>query len=314
MTTLPQSAINNQQFESEHTSGLYTKRPMTIVRGQGATLWDSEGKAYIDCVGGQGAGNLGHANPAVTKAIAEQAGTVISVPEMFYNDKRAALMEKRFGIASWAVDNRATVMVLSILIALVGWNAYTSMPREAFPEVVTPEIFVSTMYPGNAPDDMEKLITRPLEKEIKTITGIDEILSTSVQGFSTIHIKFDFNVKPSEALRKVKDAVDKAKADPDFPTDLPAEPSVFEMNFSEMMPVMNLNLSGDYSIDQLNKWAEQLEDKLEDLETVNKVEIRGVPKKELRISLDLPKMEARELSFQDVASACLLYTSDAADE
>jgi multidrug efflux pump len=219
------------------------------------------------------------------------------------NDNGNVFPEKRFGIASWAVDNRATVMVLSILIALVGWNAYQSMPREAFPEVITPEVFVSTMYPGNAPDDMEKLITRPLEKEIKTITGIDEILSTSVQGFSTIHIKFDFNVKPSEALRKVKDAVDKAKADPDFPTDLPAEPGVFEMNFSEMMPVMNLNLSGDYSIDQLNKWAEQLEDKLEDLETVNKVEVRGVPKKELRISLDLPKMEARELSFQDVASA-----------
>ncbi|MCB0814734.1 MAG: efflux RND transporter permease subunit, partial [Flavobacteriales bacterium] len=182
-------------------------------------------------------------------------------------------------------------------------NAYQSMPREAFPEVVTPEIFVSTVYPGNSPEDMEKLITRPLEKEIKTITGIDEILSTSVQGYSVIHIKFDFNVTPSEALRKVKDAVDKAKADPDFPTDLPAEPSVFEMNFSEMMPVMNLNLSGDYSMGQLNAWAEDLEDKLEDLEEVNKVEIRGVPEKELRISLDLPKMEARQLSFQDVASA-----------
>ena len=211
--------------------------------------------------------------------------------------------DKRFGLSSWAVDNRATVMVLGILIALIGWNAYQSMPREAFPEVVTPEIFVSTVYPGNSPEDMEKLITRPLEKEIKTITGLDEVLSTSVQGYSTIDIKFDFSVEPSEALRKVKDAVDKAKADPDFPTDLPADPSVFEMNFSEMMPVMNINLSGDYSLDQLNTWAEDLEDKLEDLEEVNKVEIRGVPKKELRISLDLPKMEARQISFQDVASA-----------
>lgn len=211
--------------------------------------------------------------------------------------------DKRFGISSWAVDNRATVMVLSILIALIGWNAYQGMPREAFPEVVTPEIFVSTFYPGNSPEDMEKLVTRPIEKEVKTITGIDDILSTSVQGYSTIHIKFDFSVSPTEALRKVKDAVDKAKADPDFPTDLPAEPGVFEMNFSEMMPVMNINLSGDYSLDQLNKWAEQLEDKLENLEEVNKVEIRGVPKKELRISLDLPKMEARQISFQDVAGA-----------
>ena len=162
---------------------------------------------------------------------------------------------------------------------------------------------MSTVYPGNSPEDMEKLITRPLEKEIRPSPGSMRCSSTSVQGYSTIDIKFDFSVEPSEALRKVKDAVDKAKADPDFPTDLPADPNVFEMNFSEMMPVMNINLSGDYSLDQLNTWAEDLEDKLEDLEEVNKVEIRGVPKKELRISLDLPKMEAREIGFQDVASA-----------
>ncbi|MBL7963559.1 MAG: efflux RND transporter permease subunit [Flavobacteriales bacterium] len=222
---------------------------------------------------------------------------------MSHDNGRSISDSKRFSISSWAVDNRATVMVLTILIALMGWNAYQAMPREAFPEVVTPEIFVSTFYPGNSPEDMEKLVTRPIEKELKTITGIDDILSTSVQGYSTIDVKFDFSVSPTEALRKVKDAVDKAKADPDFPTDLPAEPGVFEMNFSEMMPVMNINLSGDYSLDQLNKWAEQLEDKLENLEEVNKVEIRGVPKKELRISLDLPKMEARQVSFQDVASA-----------
>lgn len=211
--------------------------------------------------------------------------------------------DKRFALSTWAVDNRATVMVMTILIALIGFSAYNSMPREAFPEVVTPEIYVGTAYPGNAPDDMEKLITRPLEKEIKTITGIDEINSTSVQGYSTIQVKFDFSVTPTEALRKVKDAVDKAKADPSFPTDLPAEPNIFEMNFSELTPILNINLSGDYSVDQLNEWAEQLEDAIEDLPEVNKVEIRGVPEKELRISLDLPRMEARQVSFQDVANA-----------
>ena len=211
--------------------------------------------------------------------------------------------DKRFALSTWAVDNRATVMVMTVLIALIGFTAYNAMPREAFPEVVTPEIYVGTPYPGNAPDDMEKLVTRPLEKEIKTITGIDEINSTSVQGFSTIQVKFDFSVTPTEALRKVKDAVDKAKADPNFPTDLPAEPNIFEMNFSELTPILNINLSGDYSIDQLNEWAEQLEDAIEDLPEVNKVEIRGVPEKELRISLDLPKMEARQVSFHDVANA-----------
>jgi LysW-gamma-L-lysine/LysW-L-ornithine aminotransferase len=83
-----------QELENLHTSGLYTKRPLAIVRGAGAHLWDSTGKEYIDCVGGQGAANLGHANPAVVKAIAEQAATLISCPEMFYNDRRATLMDK----------------------------------------------------------------------------------------------------------------------------------------------------------------------------------------------------------------------------
>ncbi len=88
-----------QDREAQHTSGLYTKRPIAIVRGQDARLWDSAGNEYIDCVGGQGAGNLGHANPVVAEAIAEQARTVIAVPEMFYNDKRAALLEKLVSIA-----------------------------------------------------------------------------------------------------------------------------------------------------------------------------------------------------------------------
>jgi len=88
-----------QQVEDAHTSGVYAKRPVAIVRGQGARLWDAEGREYIDCVGGQGSANVGHANPAVAQAIADQAQTLISCQEMFYNDKRAALMERLCGLA-----------------------------------------------------------------------------------------------------------------------------------------------------------------------------------------------------------------------
>lgn len=91
--------MNIQEQESLYTSGLYTKRPITIVRGEGARLWDADGRAYIDCAGAQGAGNLGHANMAVADAIAQQARTLISCPEMFYNDRRAQLMERLVGIA-----------------------------------------------------------------------------------------------------------------------------------------------------------------------------------------------------------------------
>ncbi|MBK6540439.1 MAG: efflux RND transporter permease subunit [Flavobacteriales bacterium] len=210
---------------------------------------------------------------------------------------------KQFAITSWAVKNRTTVMVITALIFIYGIYSYIAMPKESFPEVVTPEIYVATPYNSSSVVDIEKLITKPLEKEINTITGVDEINSTSVPNFSTIQVKFDYNVTPTEALRKVKDAVDKAQGDVNFPKDLPAEPNIFEMNFSEMIPVMNINLSGDYSIDQLHHYAKILEDRIEALPEINKVDIRGVPEKEVQVSVDVHKLEAVELNFGDVAMA-----------
>jgi multidrug efflux pump len=210
---------------------------------------------------------------------------------------------KEFGLSSFAVKNTTTVFVLAAIILLSGLLAYINMPSETFPEIVTPEIYVGTPYPGNSPLDIEKLVTRPLEKEIKGISGIDELRSTSVQGYSTIQVKFNFDVTPDEALRKVKDKVDVAKSSADFPSDLPADPNVFELNFAELVPIMNINLSGDFTVDQLNKYAEYLEDKIEALPEISKVEIRGVDDKEMRVSIDLPRMESLNISFGDVAGA-----------
>ena len=208
-----------------------------------------------------------------------------------------------FGITAMSIKNRTTVMVLTFIIFAAGLGAYISMPKEAFPEVVIPQIFVSTIYPGNSPLDIEKLITRPIEKEVKGISGIDEISSTSLQGVSTIVIKFDFSVTPEEALRKVKDKVDIAMSDPDFPSDLPGDPNVFDMNFSEMMPILNINLSGEFSLDMLNEYAEYLEDKIEDIPQINEVDIRGINDKEVKIELDLLKMQATKINFQNVEDA-----------
>ena len=210
---------------------------------------------------------------------------------------------KEFALSSLAVDNRTTVWVLGILIFLGGFIAYNNMPRESFPDVAAPEIYIGTVYPGNSPLDMEKLITRPFEKEINAISGVDEINSTSSEGYSTIQVKFDFSVSPDEALRKVKDKIDIAMSDPDFPTDLPADPNVFELNISELIPMMNINLSGDYSLDQLTDYAEELKDLIEDFKEVTSVEIRGVMDKEVEVSLDLLAMEAMEINFNDVAAA-----------
>ncbi len=210
---------------------------------------------------------------------------------------------KEFGLSTLAISNRTTVFVITTLILIAGLMAYVSVPKESFPEVIVPEIYIGTAYPGNSPEDIEKLITRPLEKEVNSITGIDKLTSTSTQGYSAIQVKFDFDMTPSEALRKVKDKVDIAKSDPDFPKDLPADPNIFEMNFSELIPVMNINLSGDYSLDELKEYAEYLEDEIEDLPEISKVDIRGVMDKEVRIEVDHLKLESMNLGLNDIANA-----------
>jgi multidrug efflux pump subunit AcrB len=210
---------------------------------------------------------------------------------------------KEFGLSSLSVDNKTTVFVLAIIIFMGGIASYMSMPKENFPDVVTPEIYIGTPYPGNSPLDIEKLITHPFEKEINSITGVDEINSTSVQGYSTIQVKFSFDVTPDEALRKVKDKVDIAMSDRDFPQDLPADPNVFAQNISELMPIMNINLSGDFSIEQLKDYAEYLEDEIEDLPEITSVDIRGVMDKEVKIDVDLLAIEAMKISFDDIANA-----------
>jgi multidrug efflux pump subunit AcrB len=210
---------------------------------------------------------------------------------------------REFGLSSWSVNNSTTVFVLVAIIIVSGLYSYLTVPKESFPEVVIPEVYVGTPYPGNSPSNIEKLITRPLEKEINTITGVDEITSTSIQGYSAVDVKFEFDVTPEEALQKVKDAVDRAKADPDFPDDLPADPNVFALNFSELLPVMNVNLSGDYSLDELKRYAEALEEKIEELPEISKVDIRGVMDKEVEVVVDYLRAEAMQVSFNDISGA-----------
>ena len=210
---------------------------------------------------------------------------------------------KEFKLSSWAISNRMTVSVVTFIIVLSGLLSYTGMARENFPEIIIPQIYVATPYPGNSALDVEKLITKRLEKEINSITGVDKITSNSIQGYSSIVVEFNFDFTPAEALQKVKDKVDVAMADPDFPKNLPSEPSVSEMNFGERIPIMNINLSGEFSMDQLKEYAEYLEDEIEELSEISGVDIRGVQEKELEIAVDLYKMEASKISFTDIENA-----------
>lgn len=210
--------------------------------------------------------------------------------------------QKEFKISTWAVNNRKTVYLFIVMILLGGISAYVGMPKENFPELQIPEIYVGVAYPGNSPELIADKITDPIEKELKTVKNVDEINSTSIDGYATITVKFDFKVTPKQALQDVKDAVDKARATKDFPTDLPVEPNIFEMDVSEM-PIMNINLSGDYSIIQLKEYAEILEEKIEDLPEISEVDIRGTQEQEMQIMVDPKKAELVDVSFNDIQQA-----------
>lgn len=205
-----------------------------------------------------------------------------------------------FGITTWALRNKNTVFLLMSILMFFGIYSYTSLPKELFPDIVIPTVMVQTIYPGNPPVDIENLITRHLEKEIESVDGIKELSSTSSQDVSNIFVEFNTDVDIKTALQDVKDAVDKAKND--LPSDLLEDPMVTDIDFTEF-PIININLSGDYSINELKTYAEYLEDEIETFQEVSKVEIKGVTEKEIKVQVDQHKLDAVELSFGDIESA-----------
>lgn len=216
------------------------------------------------------------------------------------NDKY--VVDKEFGLTSFSLKNRVTVYVITLLIVATGIYSYITLPKEAFPEVEMPTVYVSTFHPGNSPADIENLITREIEKEINTIEAVDNIQSTSVQDFSSIVVEFNVGAEVNQAVLDVKDAVDKAKSE--LPSDLRQDPNVIKFSFSENFPILNINLTDPTkTLDELNDYAEYLEDEIEKFQEVSKVEIRGVDEKEVEIKVDPFKLESRKVTFNDIENA-----------
>ncbi len=207
---------------------------------------------------------------------------------------------KYFKPTNWAVENKTSIYIISLIICLFGIITYLRLPKENFPEIVIPTIYVSTPYPGTSPVDMENLVTRPIEKEIKSISGVKKITSNSVQDFANVVIEFNTDIVPSEAKQLVKDAVDKAR--PDLPTDLPQEPTVMEIDFSEI-PIMNINISGDYDLDQLKIWAEDLQDRIEGLKEVTRADLVGALEREIQVNVNMYKAQVAQISLGDIERA-----------
>ena len=207
---------------------------------------------------------------------------------------------KEFKPTSWSIDNKTSIYILTLFISIAGIFSYIKLPKEQFPDIVIPTIFVQTIYPGSSPKDIENLITKPIEKKIKSISGVKKLKSQSIQDFSIITVEFDTDVKVDEAKSKVKDEVDKAKSD--LPTDLKTDPTVMEVNFSDM-PILYINISGDYSLQDLKKYAELAKDKIESLPSITRVDLVGALDRELQVNLNITKIIAAGITIDDVTRA-----------
>lgn len=209
---------------------------------------------------------------------------------------------KEFFLTSWAVKNRTTVYLLILMVSLFGVYKFISTPKESFPDVVIPNVYISTIYVGNSPKDIENLVTQPIEKQLKGMTGVKvtKVTSSSFQDYSSIMVEFGSDEKVEVALQKVKDAIDKARQD--LPTDLTQEPTALEVSMSEM-PIMYVNLSGDIDRVRLKEYADKMKDRIEELPQITRVDLVGAPEREFQINVDNAKMQAAGITFDDIANA-----------
>jgi len=207
---------------------------------------------------------------------------------------------KNFKPTSWAIQNRTAVYLFTIFITIAGLLVYLNIPKEQFPDIVVPTVAVTTIYPGASPEDVENLITKPLEKQIKSISGINKISSNSIQDVSIVTVEFNTNIEVDIAKQKVSNAVDKAKKD--LPSDLKNDPDVQEFDFSEF-PIMNINISGDFPLEKLKKYAEDLQDACEAINGVTRLDIIGALNREIQINVDLYRMQALGIAFGDIEQA-----------
>jgi multidrug efflux pump subunit AcrB len=209
-------------------------------------------------------------------------------------------IEKEFGPTSWSINNKTSIYIITLMLTIAGIFAYIKLGKEKFPDIVIPRIIVATVYPGTSPTDIENLVTRQLEKEIKGVNGVKKINSTSNQDYCIVDVEFNSGVDVQYAKQLIKDAVDKARTE--LPNDLPTDPTVQEVNISEQ-PIMYVNLSGNLPASQLKKMADDFQDKIEALPEITRVDIVGALEQQVNVDVDLTKLQASQLSFTDIENA-----------
>lgn len=207
---------------------------------------------------------------------------------------------RSFSLTDLAVDNSTSIFILAFMILLFGLQSYNAVPKEQYPEVSFPQVYINTPYFGNSAADIESLITRELEKELQSVDGVKTIRSTSMQDYSVITVEFNSGEDIDEAVRRVKDAVDIAKQE--LPNDLDQDPTVMDINFAEI-PIVTVNVSGDFSNDELLNYAEFIQDEIESIDEIARAELKGEREREVKIDVDMRKMESMQVNFMDIENA-----------
>ena len=214
-------------------------------------------------------------------------------------------VDKEFKPSVWAISKSNIIYFLMFIFLAFGINAYNTLPREDFPEIITSEVFISTVNPGNTPEDIERFITVPLEEAVKGVSNLVDVKSTSLENYSIISLEFDEEIDIELAKQKVRDQIDSVISGEDWPTfnNVKVEPDILSMSLAEEMPILNVNIQGDYPTEQLKTYAEILEDRIEKLDEIKEVDILGAQDEEIEVAVDIKKMTASKVSFEDILSA-----------
>ena len=214
-------------------------------------------------------------------------------------------VDKEFKPSVWAISKSNIIYFLMFIFLAFGINAYNNLPREDFPEIITSEVFISTINPGNTPEDIERFISVPLEEAVKGVSNLVDIKSTSLENYSIISLEFDEEIEIELAKQKVRDEIDSVISGEDWPTfnNVKVEPDILSMSLAEEMPILNVNIQGDYPTEQLKKYAEVLEDRIEKLDEIKEVVILGAQDEEIEVAVDIKKMTAAKVSFEDILSS-----------
>ncbi len=205
---------------------------------------------------------------------------------------------KEFKPSSWSIDNKTSIYLLTLFLMVAGTMAYINIPKEQFPEVVFPQIMVNTIYPGTSPENIESLISKEIEKQVKAIPGLKKVTSNSVENFSSVMCEFNTTEDVQLAKQRVKDAVDKAT----LPSDLQEKPTVIDIDISQV-PIMNVHVSGDLSLDRLKYYADIVKDRIEGMKEISRVDMVGALDREIQINVDMYKMSANMLTLTDIERA-----------